>query len=166
MLNKTGFRPIVKPGEVALDWQRGPMKEISWDASYEIGVEEIDRQHADFIRLLRRVGIALQRPIPLAIQLQLLQELVKYADYHFCSEENVMLLTKCPDLIRQKSEHSQLLILLDRKVNGYRIAPHHGEELLEFLYDWFVNHTQVEDRKIAVHLGNEQKPKAVGQDGV
>ena len=142
------------------------MKEITWDASYEIGIEEIDRQHAEFIKLLRRVSIALQKPIPLAIQLPILEELVKYTDYHFCSEENIMLLTKCPDLMRQKSEHSQLLSSLDRKVNGFRMAPQKGEDLLNFLYDWFVQHTQVEDRKIAAHLGNEPKPTAEREDGV
>ncbi len=133
------------------------MKELLWDSSYEIGVEEIDRQHMEFIRLLRRFQIGAQKAIPLTLQLRILQELVKYAEYHFCSEENIMVITKCPELAAQQAEHSRLLKSLERKVDLYRIAPHTAEELSDFLYDWFIHHTQVEDRKIAAHIGHEEK---------
>jgi len=136
------------------------MKELLWDSSYEIGIEEIDRQHIDFIKLLRRFNIGAQNAIPLTMQLRILQELVKYGEYHFCSEENLMLITKYPDLANQQAEHSRLLTSLERRVDLYRIAPNTGEQLSEFLYDWFVNHTQVEDRKIAAHIGRGEKPFA------
>jgi len=129
------------------------MKEFLWDSSYEIGIEEIDRQHMKFIKLLRRFHIGAQNAIPLTIQLRILQELVKYTQYHFCSEENIMLITKYPDLANQQAEHFRLLKSLERRVDLYRIAPHTGEQFSEFLYDWFVNHTQVEDRKLTPHIG-------------
>lgn len=56
------------------------MKELLWDSSYEIGIEEIDRQHIDFIKLLRRFNIGAQNAIPLTMQLRILQELVKYSE--------------------------------------------------------------------------------------
>jgi hemerythrin-like metal-binding protein len=130
------------------------MKELIWDDKYAIGVEEIDRQHMEFIKLLRRFNIGIQKAIPVAVQLRILQELVKYADYHFTSEENIMIFTKYPHLVTQQSEHSKLLSSLDRRVDGYKRAPENGEQFSDFLYDWFVNHTQIEDRKIADYIGH------------
>ena len=136
------------------------MKELFWDSSYEIGIQEIDRQHMEFVKLLRRFNIGAQNAIPLTIQLRILQELVKYAEYHFCSEENIMLITKYPDLANQQAEHSHLLKSLERRVDLYRTAPHTGDQISEFLYDWFVNHTQIEDRKITAHISRGEKPFA------
>ena len=136
------------------------MEELIWGSNYEIGIEEIDRQHMEYVKLLRRFNSGLQNALPVAIQLQILKELLKYAEYHFCSEENIMILTKYPYLEGQQFEHSRFLITLERKVGDYRRSRQGGEELTAFLYDWFVNHTQIEDRKIAAYLLKEQKTKA------
>jgi hemerythrin-like metal-binding protein len=132
------------------------MKELIWDDSYAIGIEEIDRQHMVFIKLLRRFNVGLQGLAPLNIQLRILHELVKYADYHFTSEENIMILTRYPDLGAQQLEHGRLLNWLDRRVEGYRITPDTGERLSDFLYAWFIDHTQTDDRKIAAHISTEK----------
>jgi hemerythrin-like metal-binding protein len=133
------------------------MKEPIWDDKYVIGIEEIDRQHMDFVKLVRRFNIGTQKGIPVAVQLRILQELLKYADYHFTSEENIMLFTKYPDLRVQQSEHSKLLNSLDRRIDNYKRAPDHGELLSDFLWEWFVTHTQVEDRKIAEYLAQAER---------
>jgi hemerythrin len=133
------------------------MKELVWGSNFEIGIEEIDRQHMEFVKLLRRFNIGLQKALPLTIQLQILKELMKFADYHFCSEQNIMILTNYPHLVHQQSEHARFLISLDHRVGDYRRARQGGQELTDFLYNWFVNHTQTEDRKIAAHIANEQK---------
>lgn len=133
------------------------MKELIWDEKYAIGVEEIDRQHMEFIKLLRRFNIGIQKGIPVAVQSRILQELVKYADYHFTSEENLMIFTRYPQLGFQQSEHSKLLNSLDRRVDGYKRAPDHAEQLSDFLYDWFVGHTQIEDRKFADYIAHVEK---------
>jgi len=133
------------------------MKEIVWDESYEIGVEEIDRQHMDFVKLLRRFNIGGHAPNNLPLQLRILQEMLKYAKYHFCSEENIMFFTKYPALAIQEKEHAELLRSLLRSIDKYRLGRLNGEALSEFLYDWFINHTQTEDRKIAAHIAQLKK---------
>lgn len=133
------------------------MKELVWDESYEIGIEEIDRQHSDFVKLLRRFNIGDHAPHTLPLQLRILQEILKYAEYHFCSEENIMVFTKYPALAIQEREHTMLLRSLQRSIDKYRLGRLKGEELSEFLYDWFINHTQTEDRKIAAHIAQSKK---------
>jgi hemerythrin len=138
------------------------MKELIWDDSYAIGIEEIDRQHMEFIRLLRRFNLGIQKASPLSIQLRILDELLKYADYHFSSEENMMFFTKYPDIATQRREHTGLRNGLVHRTDAYRRTPEIGDRLIEFLYDWFVNHIQIEDRKIAVHIGKEKQYSDLG----
>jgi hemerythrin len=71
-----------------------------------------------------------------------------------------MVFTKYPYLANQQSEHSKLLNSLDRRVDGYKRAPEKGEELSEFLSDWFINHTQIDDRKIAEHIARIEKAQS------
>ena len=133
------------------------MEDLIWDESYNIGIEEIDRQHMEFIKLLRRFNFGVQKAAPVSLQLRILTELVKYADYHFSSEENIMLLTKYRDTPAQQEEHCRILNWLGRRVDAYRRAPETGEQLSGFLYAWFVDHTQIEDRKIATYICSEKR---------
>jgi hemerythrin-like metal-binding protein len=137
------------------------MKELLWDESYAIGIEEIDRQHMEFMRLLRRFNLGVPKTSS-AVQLRILDELLKYADYHFSSEENMMFFTKYPELTAQQREHVRLRNGLLSRVEAYRRTPETGEQLIEFLYDWFINHIQIEDRKIAVYLHGKH-PSSNGQ---
>jgi hemerythrin len=138
------------------------MKQLVWDQRFEIGVEEIDAQHREFIKLLRRFKLGFENSIPLPMQVRILQEVMKYAEYHFCSEENIMLITRYPNLPVQQLEHGKLLTALTRRVEGFQRSPGSGEQLTDFLYEWFVSHTQVEDRKIAAHLRIEPATTASG----
>jgi hemerythrin len=130
------------------------MKDVIWDETYNIGIEEIDRQHMEFIKLLRRFNFGIEKTAALTVQFRILHELLKYAEYHFASEENIMFFTKYPEFAAQQSEHKRILSWLGRRVDAYKRAPDNGERLSNFLYAWFVDHTQVEDRKIAAHVGN------------
>ena len=138
------------------------MEDLVWDESYNIGIEEIDRQHMEFIKLLRRFDFGLQNTAPVTLQLRILTELVKYADYHFSSEENIMHLTSYADLAVQQEEHRRILKWLGRRVEGYSRSPQTGTQLAGFLYAWFIDHTQAEDRKIAVHVCAERRYSDAG----
>jgi hypothetical protein len=47
------------------------MKELIWDDSYAVGIEEeIDRQHMEFIKPLRRFDVGLQGLAPLTFSLE------------------------------------------------------------------------------------------------
>jgi hemerythrin-like metal-binding protein len=133
------------------------MKEIIWNETYSIGIEEIDRQHTEFVKLLRRFNMGIQKGIPVPIQVRILQEIIKYTDYHFTSEQNIMVFTKYPQLANHQTEHAKLLSSLDRRVEGYNRLPTHGEQLSDFLYDWFIGHTQMEDKKIADYIAHLDK---------
>lgn len=86
------------------------MHQIIWKDEYETGVEEIDRQHKEFVKLINRLNIMHDAGNHSGYALRLMNEVGKYADYHFTSEENLMDLTKYPHLETQQKAHKDLLI--------------------------------------------------------
>ena len=128
------------------------MKEITWKESYSVGVEEIDRQHQDFVKLIRRLQILQEKGNPKPLVIRYLRELGTYAAYHFVSEENFMYLTKFPGQKRQESEHSKLLETFKDKMSLFESNRLPLESLVRFLEDWFLAHTSEEDKKIGWHV--------------
>jgi hemerythrin len=82
------------------------MRQIEWIDDFSTGVEEIDRQHKDFVKLINRLNIVQEHGNKKAIAVRLLNELGKYVEYHFASEENIMFLTRYPALERQQQAHA------------------------------------------------------------
>jgi hemerythrin len=70
------------------------MHQIEWKDDYLTGIEEIDTQHKGFVKLINRLSIVQEFGNKKAIAVRLLNELGKYIEYHFASEENIMFLTK------------------------------------------------------------------------
>ncbi|MCU0580434.1 MAG: hemerythrin family protein [Desulfobacterota bacterium] len=128
------------------------MTEIVWRDAYAVGVEEIDRQHQDFVKLIRRLQILQEKGNPKHLVIRLIRELGAYAQYHFVSEENIMYLIRYPGLQRQESEHSRLLESFQEKVKSYEGGRVSLEGLIQFLIDWFVSHSTEEDQKIGSHI--------------
>jgi len=63
-----------------------------------------------------------------------------------------------PDIDIQKKEHIILVKFLKSKSSGLKEGSVNGNNLIRFLIDWFMHHTQKEDRKIARYIldkGNE-----------
>ena len=79
----------------------------------------------------------------------MIDELRKYADFHFTSEENIATSHNLPEDI--SNHHERHLELLEE-------FNHHAEDLhkglktidgfLDFLSDWFVGYTIYEDQKL------------------
>jgi hemerythrin len=132
------------------------MSKFSWKETYSVGVEEIDRQHKDFLKLINRLNILHEKGDPPALISRYLRELGAYAAYHFVSEENIMVLVKYPGLSRQEAEHQKLLEAFSQRVKDYQAGSEGVDLRLQFLMDWFVSHTSLEDRKIGDHLSQRK----------
>jgi hemerythrin len=138
------------------------MSEFGWRVTYSVGVEEIDRQHKDFLKLINRLNILHGKGDPPDLIWRFLQELGAYAAYHFISEENIMVLLKYPGLSRQEVEHQKLLEVFNQKAKDYRAGSEGVDSLLHFLMDWFIAHTTLEDQKIGDHLRQRKLNSKLG----
>ena len=132
------------------------MPTIKWDKKYEVGNVEIDSEHKVFVRIIQKIENATEMRKNHSYVERLIYELLKYADFHFYSEETVMMEMNYPDIAMHKKEHQKLLLKLRDMVS---IVEHEDYsrpmiDLIQFLTDWFVNHTTTVDKKLADCLEN------------
>lgn len=126
--------------------------EILWIPDFETGVEEIDLQHHYFVDLINRLSRLLPRTEDRAYQARLLSELIKYAQFHFVSEENIMYSIGYEGLEQHKNLHFDLLNILNAKIGMFQQDMAEADEVIGFLREWFVMHTLAEDKKVSALL--------------
>ncbi len=127
---------------------------IKWHNSYEVGVEDIDLQHHYFVNLISRIGEEITKSENQAFVEALINELNAYARFHFSSEERMMVQSHYPEYEIHKNHHRDLIQRLS--VEQYNLLQNNSTEKVEaivtFLMDWFLHHTQVEDKHFADYL--------------
>ena len=125
------------------------MIDIHWDCKYEIGHPRIDHEHQVFVDLIRSVSLGSETNSPRERTARLLSEVKKYAEFHFISEENIMLDAGYPDYEAHRKEHQMLLAQFDDCLHRLRNGETSLTEIAEFMFGWFALHTSREDKKIA-----------------
>ena len=134
--------------------------EITWKKQYEVGNIEIDSEHKVFVEIICKIKEAISQQYDWKQLGYLLEELLKYTDFHFCSEENIMRFCNYPKLKYHREKHHILLMDLRQKIHVLQGKDQEKvNELITFLIDWFINHTLKEDMKIARFIENFQISK-------
>ncbi|MBK1650364.1 hemerythrin [Rhabdochromatium marinum] len=121
-------------------------------AKFSIGHDRIDHEHQVFLDLMINVSRANEDGSSQERVLRLLEEVKKYAEFHFFSEENVMIDAKYPEYDAHHKEHRILIAALDSKVYDYCAGQLDLDALVEFLFEWFALHTTGSDKRIAQYL--------------
>lgn len=120
---------------------------------YPVGLEEIDSQHGYFFFLLDELEIAVQSNTELHLP-ALIQELVRYAKFHFGCEESLM---ASYDYYGSSKHMAQHKALLDR-VSAMLIDPQlRAGELWLFLNRWIVEHIRVEDTALGAFVATRRR---------
>lgn len=127
---------------------------IEWSSSLETGNLEIDSQHQLFVNIIQRIQTKVAEGTDKSLIESLLVELLKYAEFHFCSEENIMIENDYPDLLDHKQEHEIVLAELRNRLFSLKYDYIDFDQLQRFLIDWFVTHTTMVDTKLAKFLKN------------
>ncbi|MBF0283729.1 MAG: hemerythrin domain-containing protein [Magnetococcales bacterium] len=122
------------------------MEPFPWNAKFAIGVELVDLQHRYFLDLINRVWDGFSLSEDEVYQRRLIQELRKYAEFHFLSEENLAYSLGLPHLSLHHERHMELLGELDRRTEAVLREGADAEEFFMFLISWFSGHTYYEDR--------------------
>lgn len=122
---------------------------LSWNTSYEIGHELIDSQHKIFLMLLNKLSVTIFNGVTKEHMFRVLNELKKYAEFHFLSEENVMHECFYPGIENHKRIHSE--ILFELSALSLRISQGRAEasDVVIFLKSWLFDHILNEDTYIA-----------------
>jgi hemerythrin len=129
--------------------------EIKWNTAFETGLADIDLQHRYFFGMILEYHQNLQNTEKLD-QL-IIPELIRYTKYHFLCEEGLMQIYSCPGLREHKSLHQQILEDMVELYRRVRLGKATYEKLLLFLFNWFSNHTTLEDQIYAQEIIAERK---------
>ena len=132
------------------DWHyisKAIMALLTWKDSYSVGVKELDAQHQKIFELINRLYSAIVDMKEKYIIESVVDELIKYADLHFSTEEKYFDLYDYPEKNRHKEKHKEYV---DR-VNYFRkeVAVKDGSmsrEILDFLEDWWNLHVMSVDK--------------------
>jgi hemerythrin len=132
------------------------MSLIVWNPTFETGIPEIDYEHKVFVSIIQRLENALQAKTKTQV-INTIEELLKYADFHFTSEENIMIREEYPDYHWHKRIHERLIIELRDKIHIMKYEFIDFELLLQFLIAWFKGHTTEEDKRLGTFILQKNK---------
>ena len=127
----------------------------SIDPKYSIGIPEMDAQHArwiDLIEKFRSVGSAhLMDRAGINAAIHALEQLLKYTQGHFASEEQFIAGHNYPDLEAHKKQHRELEAVLVKLLDHAHAHATGGTPLKLNLFAtvWLLEHIMQEDDKYA-----------------
>lgn len=129
-----------------------PRDPIEWSNKFLLGIERIDAEHQIFADLINMFARKIDSGADRLSLARTLREIHKYAEFHFISEENMMLEWNYPELAAHAAIHKELLETLWKITINFSAEEIEPEELLDFLVDWFINHTAIEDQRISAYV--------------
>lgn len=119
------------------------------DGRYDLGVEEMDGNHREFLALLEALRDAGDEDF-----IFLFQKLVDHTRLHFAEEGRLMRLCKFPALAEHEGEHFRVLgdlMQFNRSVKRGRL-PLARAYARSGLNEWFDLHLATMDQALATHL--------------
>lgn len=124
---------------------------VYWEKKYETGQPVIDAQHKLLFLLFRKLDIAIKTKQSDEILSRIVLEVKKFVDFHFVSEENLMIETEYPAVENHQKMHTDLMIELNIMIS--RVVSHreYPEDLLGFLNRWLIGHISEHDQHVAKH---------------
>ena len=133
------------------------MENIKWHPAFEVGNSKIDSQHEIFVNLIRKLIFAINKGKGAHYLSRLVLELEKYAEFHFVSEENLMIDIDYPEIVAHEKQHLELLGKFNLVLNYVELGKEKHEDFVTFLIEWFKSHTVNEDMKLAHFCSIEKK---------
>lgn len=131
------------------------MDSFKWDENFVTGIEEVDDQHMELVRIINRLGELLSSSEALkgsAIN-DVLDELTKYTLFHFSAEEGLMQASGIDPrhLESQKREHGSFVDEVGRIAQTVMCFDS-ANRLLKFLIHWLAYHILGSDQSMARQL--------------
>ncbi len=125
---------------------------IVWTADIAVN-DEIDEQHKKLFDILNDLHESVTAGAEQGVLAEVFNLLIDYTVEHFETEENYFTQCSYPDTDAHKKEHNDLTqkaIELQQEFKSGNLTI--SFDLLDFLYDWLMEHTSNQDKKFASYL--------------
>lgn len=136
---------------------------VEWNMNFLTGIREIDQHHRHLVDLLNESYEELKSGASADKIQPVIDELVRYADYHFSCEEHLMVETSYPNYAEHKKEHE---IFTDRAIefqNSFRNGQIPGVAILSFLSNWITHHILKTDVKFGTFVDSRNILKTISR---
>ena len=127
---------------------------IEWNDRLKLGIPLVDRQHERLVDLTNILHIACLRSAETANHffIKAAHDAVDYANYHFTTEEKMMIFLEYPGFQNHKKEHENFVkevLNQEKKFTSDRFVPN---RFVYFLKEWILSHIAVSDKALAVYI--------------
>lgn len=122
---------------------------LTWKTEYSVGVESVDFEHQQMIKLINTIYAAIvDKRNPESIE-HFLGEVHATISAHFALEEHVMRSANYDEFEAHKDDHEELLDQIRDLMDEFFDVPEKGLKLLqEKLSDWFAVHFSTFDARL------------------
>ncbi|RLJ20530.1 hemerythrin [bacterium endosymbiont of Escarpia laminata] len=125
---------------------------MEWQKKFEVGHYKIDLEHRVFFELVKSIAAAEAHGASRDKIRRLIAETAKYAEFHFLSEENIMIDVGYPEFEEHREHHQSLMRNMQKYVVSFESGDSNIHDLVGFLLDWFVKHTTTEDLLLSKYI--------------
>ncbi len=121
---------------------------VTWYKSYSVNDEELDKHHRNLFAILNKMYDSCLPAASMECAAKVIEELIKYTDYHFSAEEKYMAGKGYREIEEHRRQHRYFL----NKLHELRNCEHkddyeYKKEVLVLLGNWMLKHVTVEDKK-------------------
>lgn len=128
---------------------------LNWHPNYTVNVGEIDKQHQKLIEMINSLHEGMKAGKGKEVLGNILNDLVKYTEFHFRYEEKLFEQYVYPETLTHKRQHSDLVNqVLDYKQNFDSGKSVLSMEVMNFLKIWLTDHIVGSDKKYSGFLNN------------
>ena len=125
---------------------------LYWDKYFETGCQIIDNQHSEFIQISERLQKSIYSQDQSSFE-NSSAEFLAHLENHFNTENELMTANHYPGLFSHKAEHSRFYEKVKKDIAGLNKKSTNDINLFfEVSYRWFKNHLEINDRKLAHFL--------------
>lgn len=129
------------------------MKDLIWDATLSVEVDEIDDDHRRLVDLFNLLNHVVSDGEPGDYVQAVLEELINCTVWHFSHEERLMLKYRYDGYPEHKAEHSALLeAAADLKEKFLQQGKQISQQDIEYIERWLTGHVLGIDKDLGAFL--------------
>jgi hemerythrin len=129
------------------------MAYFEWSQDFSVGIDSIDQQHQQLVKMLNDLYAAMQAGQGQASLSKVLNGLAQYCLTHFAYEERMMSGHGYPDYAAHKQIHEKMTAKVKsllQDVDSGKVQT--SVSVAAFLKDWLTKHIQQTDKKYGPYL--------------
>jgi len=135
------------------------MSLIEWNDEFNLGIEEIDREHQALVALINALHDAMSAGAGRADVVEGMSQIHALVDAHFAREEAFMRETRYMAYTEHKEDHEVLLDALCDMIDRVgRNGEYDEAGLSADLQYWFSEHFRTHDARLHRHSPTEERP--------